>query len=136
MSSQEYKAFSDLSRNERLELLTAWVDGKEIELNNTYFDGKWNTCSNPQWSPYVAYRVKPVALTKPSINWEHVHKDYKWMATDKSGETYVFTEIPTMNGLHGYWDSPQDSPFCGVGALASFVSGTCNWVDSLTERPE
>ena len=46
-------------------------------------DGKW-----PQAIERDAKGVKKV--TKPSINWEHVRDEYKFLAQDASGKAWEF----------------------------------------------
>lgn len=60
----ESTPFGALSREEKLALFTAWIDGAEIEYLS---DGKWSsTCGfSPCWSLSLAYRIKPAPLPDP-----------------------------------------------------------------------
>lgn len=41
---------------ERIKVMQAFVDGKDVEVLNT---DKWELVSNPSWSPNTKYRIKP-----------------------------------------------------------------------------
>lgn len=118
---------------EKIEVMQACLEGKEIELMPPG-DVTWITYDqdgDPEFNWHINdYRVKEVPLTKPSINWDHVHPDFKWMATDKCGETYLFVSEPTID--ISLWDGPQ---WVCASNWTSFVPGTCDWKDSLVERP-
>ena len=80
--------------------------------------------------PYPIEVVKKV--TKPSIDWEHVRKDFKFLAQDIDGNAYLYSERPVL-GLNG-WQTTQGD--CAEAEqFASYVPGTCDWKDSLVERP-
>lgn len=79
------------------------------------------------------YNIYEEPKTKPSIDWPHVHPDFNYLATEDTGDTYLYEMIPSACD-DGYW---------GVGGLcalaishASFKPGTCDWKDSLVERPK
>lgn len=79
MCDKEYKTFGELSKAEKLELMEAWIDGKQIQVL-TDSSGWLNTNTDwSRWYPRYKYRIKPIPLTKPSINWEHVSKEYNWL---------------------------------------------------------
>lgn len=92
------------------------------------------------------YRIYEEPKTKPSINWEHVHKDYKYMATDITGETWLYKEHPTFNEYCNEYCKEWTCAYNAIGAhndicayagaYASFVKGTCKADESLVERPE
>jgi hypothetical protein len=110
----------------------AWVDGAEIEGRNliaTYgVLNEWGIVIRPTWEADWEYRI---ALTKPSINWEHVAPEYVALATDKSGSSYIFRRIPEATDKE--WKSGY--PWTGAEVFQSFVKGTCDWKDSLVIRP-
>ena len=73
-------------------------------------------------------------VTKPSINWSHVKGDYKWLSVDKDGSAYVYEDEPERSESD-YWLSLNAS-LTEVNGLASYTPGTCDWQDSLIERPK
>ena len=77
--------------------------------------------------------VQDESATKPSINWEHVKSEYKWLSVDKDGSAYVYKDEPERNGSD-HWYSHNGS-FKEVKGLASYTPGTCDWKDSLVKRP-
>ena len=95
--------------------------------------GQWVSVIYPSWLANVCYRVKPQPLTKPSIDWSHVADKYKWLASDEDGTPYVYANKPYIN-IYGW--SIDGDVFTEVTAFKSFKPGTCDWKDSLIERPE
>jgi hypothetical protein len=54
------KTFGKMTREEKIALLTAWVDGREIE-SYSGSSGVWVFSRNPSWYSDCMYRVKPAA---------------------------------------------------------------------------
>lgn len=110
-----------------IETMQAFVEGKQIEVD---YSGEWREVVDPLWNWFDAeYRVMEI---KPSINWDHVSPEWKWMATDKAGHTYLFNDLPPQ-GKTGWW-GPRIN--CTIASsFASFNPGNCDWKDSLVERP-
>ena len=113
-------------------VMLAAAEGKPIEFRSGV-GGEWHFLrhSSPlalcwNWYEYE-YRI---AVTKPSINWEHVHPDYKWMATDQNGRTFLYKSEPYIS--RHLWVSEFHTP---AASYASFIAGTCDWQDSLVVRP-
>jgi len=118
-----------------IEVMQAYVDGKPIEV--TLPDGHWGEAESlPFWDWIMRdYRIAP--LTKPSINWDHVAPEYKWMATDKDGFTWLFSDCPYCGTV--CWNLKIDalsSTQHRVNSFSSFVPGTCDWKYSLVRRGE
>lgn len=123
------KTFGELSREEKLALFEAWLDGKAIQY---YLHSRWNDLDRrvgPSWSFSSNYRVKP---SKPSINWDHVAPEWKYMATDRDGLSFLFKSKPKITGSCD-WD--DDHPCIITDFFSSFKPGNCDWEDSLVCRP-
>lgn len=105
--------FSD--GNER----TYSTDGKSVKSNEP-----------PSLYPYPVEIVKKVV--KPSINWEHVRGEYKFLAQDANGNAWLYWEKPEPGEDH--WFATQGT-WCEADSHVSYVSGICDWKDSLIERP-
>ena len=110
----------------------AWVDGAEVEYK-TSLSVTWRVANTPDWYEQHEYRIH---LTKPSINWSHVHPQYTHMATDKDGRTWLYHNHPPCGESH--WVDPCDLnfPVSKAETFASFKAGTCDWKDSLVARPQ
>ena len=97
------------------------------------FDGKYMQLYDTQQTlfPYPVEIVKK--LVKPSINWEHVRGEYKFLAQDSTGVAWLYSEEPTLG--EDFWDVSM-----GLFALAdthtSYTPGTSDWKDSLVARPK
>jgi hypothetical protein len=125
---------------DKIKVMQAALEGKQIEFKRNMgitwitYDGE----AELEFSWHLNdYRVKDaVPLTKPSINWDHVHPDFKWIATDKDGQTYLFSECPYYRDDIDYWTHRKDSRCIDASCWSSYVPGTCDWKDSLVKRPE
>ena len=110
----------------------AWVDGARVEgraLKGTCpTHEEWAICWNPSWHKDWEYRI---ALTKPSIDWEHVAPEYVALATDSDGNSFIYTRIPEATA--NTWTAACSCK--SAEAFQSFVKGTCDWKDSLVVRP-
>ena len=82
--------------------------------------------------------------TKPSINWDHVARQFKWLAVDRDGMARVFTDEPSYsagpNGCGvcaGHWhtNSIHNSEQERAVHFASLKAGTCGWKESKVSRP-
>ena len=95
------------------------TDGKEHE-NHTI----------PTIYPYPVEVIKKMA--KPTVNWDHVHSRYNYLAQDKEGTCWVYENIPIPREVE--WVSGRGG-CTPADCLQSLVPGTCSWEDSLVERP-
>ena len=93
-------------------------------------DGKYHETSNVTLFPYPVEIVK-ATIIKPSIDWNHVSEDFKYLAMDEDGECYLYTDKPRQ----GEWQWTTNLPCTPAFHFASFTPGTCDWRGSLVERP-
>ena len=105
------------NRNDDENVITYTVDGKyHVEGNVTLF-------------PYPIEVIKSV--TKPSIDWSHVSPEYNYLAQDEDGQGYLCGKNPHRMNTAWYMEAPHIQ----ATAFTSYVPGTCDWKDSLVERP-
>jgi len=114
----------------------AWVDGAKVEVR--YLKGtlptpeEWAICWKPSWhEDDWEYRI---ALTKPSINWEHVAPEYVALAMDENGRCALYKSMPTVREGDSVWQA-ADMLHRYADTFASLEKGTCDWKDSLVLRP-
>lgn len=95
-------------------------------------DGKYiSDHANHSLYPYPVEIIKKV--TKPSINWEHVRGEYKFLAQDEDGDAWLYCEKPEL--VEDEWAVAQGG--CATTySHSSFTPGTSDWKDSLVTRPE
>ena len=108
-----------------------FTNGKE----STYtIDGKFREeDENPSLYPHPVEITKK--FTKPSINWEHVDNQFNYLAEDPDGTVYLYEKKPyTAQDVWGVSDS--SSEVVEAFMFASYVKGTCDWRDSLIQRPK
>lgn len=129
--TQITSAFGLLDDEVQNKLCSAHTNHAQIQLYND--EGKWVNCW-PAWLKDRTYRVQPAPKTKPSINWDHVHPDYKWLARDEDGEATLFAAKPNIDSVEYFWWAERTC-YLGADVFASFNPGTCDWADSLVERP-
>ena len=124
------KTFGELTKSEKMAIFEAYLDGAPIE-RFTIRSKEWIYTLDPAWRRDDCYRVQP---THPTINWYQVAPEYKWLAMDKSGVCYLYRTTP-------YIPHSAQTTWLPVGqrvradVLLSFKPGTCDWKDSLVERP-
>lgn len=120
---------------EQIEVMNAFLEGKEIEFNDEDLGARWLTCSYPiwNWADFV-YRVKGIPDV---IDWNHVNPKYNYMARDKNGDVYLYTNKPFTDRGSSCW-CRADSSVVVVQVLDTFVSynrGNLPWEESLVGRP-
>jgi len=131
--SSDAVPFCHLTRDEKLSLMVSWLDGEVIEgMPCGHRLPCWVVLSHPDWREHMAYRVAVVPLTKPSVNWEHVSTEYNWLFYMGDGEAILSNKKPKL--VETFWTGYGSH--VPAYALSSFIVGTCNWKDSLTERPK
>ena len=95
-------------------------------------DGKYHNEGNVTLFPYPVEITK--AITKPSIDWDHVSEEFQYLAMNKEGLHLLFAEEPTRGDVE--WTAPAPYELYILAEhFTSFVPGTCNWKDSLVKRP-
>lgn len=118
---------------EKIKVMQAALEGKPITFISEY--GINCVCNGDKlafdWNNYD-YNVYEEPKTKPSINWEHVSKDFNYMATDENGYTYLYIGEPDMGT--GHWFSYPSGKSAEV--FSSCIPGTCDWKESLVKRPD
>ena len=106
----------------------------EVRFNNERTcvytsDGKYYDDSNIVLFPYPIEITK--AVTKPSIDWSHVGEYFQYLAMDSGGNGYLCGKNPHYDNT--IW--LMEAPYIPATAFTSYVPGTCDWKDSLVERP-
>ena len=82
---------------ERIKVMQAYVDGKDVEVLNT---DKWELVSNPSWSPNTKYRIKPKSAYRPfesakeCIEEMKKHEQFGWV---KDADDEVYDNILFVN---------------------------------------
>ena len=94
-------------------------------------DGKYHNDGNVTLFPYPVEITK--AAVKPSIDWNHVSEDFKYLAMDADGECYIYSDKPSRGEWQWQWVSSLRLTV--ADHFASFTPGTCDWKDSLVKRP-
>ena len=94
-------------------------------------DGKYCAGGNVVLFPYPIEITK--AISKPSIDWNHVNENFRYLMMDERGQHWLTTNRPTIPATPERW-------VCGgvaqsAGQFASLIAGTCDWKDSLVKRP-
>ena len=72
-------------------------------------------------------------IVKPSINWDNVHSKFNYLAQDADGSAWLYAEKPQINHS-SHWSAVLGGP-AKADSHASYDPGTCDWKDSLVERP-
>jgi len=126
---------------EKIAVMQAYLDGKPVELKLRGWVGE--NCKYKQFSPssdtprwdWATFDYR-IAVTKPSINWDHVAKEFVCMMYS-SGNWILTDVLPfTMTGGYPVWAPMSQPKYQLANAFSSFVPGTCAPEDSLVERPK
>ena len=87
---------------ERIKVMQAFVDGKDVEVLNT---DKWELVSNPSWSPNTKYRIKPEPKYRPFKDADECleemkkHEPLGWLKMKSNDGDKVFVFV---RGIHKY----------------------------------
>ena len=125
--SKQTKPFGELSRDEKLALMTAWVDGKTIQVL-TWPNETWEDITRIHWDSEASYRIKPD--TPDYIDWSHVSPEYKWMARDRNSTVLLHERKPKNSG--SFWI--RGGATVPARIFTSYKQGTVDWKDSLVKR--
>lgn len=98
---------------ERIKVMQAFVDGKDVEVLNT---DNWELVSNPSWSPNTKYRIKPESSYRPFDNAKECieemkkHEPFGWVKSKPDVGDYCSPIIDIRYGsafnfikLRGSW---------------------------------
>lgn len=119
--------FGLLSEEEQ-KALKKWKGDLEVYCS----DGNWSKIHNLIWHYNSTYRAKPLPIIKPSINWDHVSKEYNWLAVDGDGTAFLHKNKPYL--AERRW-THNISGAAGVRTFSSYSRGNAPWQDSLVQRP-
>lgn len=124
------KPFGQLSRGEKLKLLTAWVDGEGIEYKSDSSEN-WVLCIiDPLWNANHSYRIAPKKIELP---WHLILPQYKWAAMDEDGSWYAFMGKPEVDA--DYLDKWVNKTLNYAQLILIIDHQGLDWKDTLTKRP-
>lgn len=118
---------------EKIAIMQAFVDGKEIEFKTKNREVSWSISYDPKWDWIdFDYRIKPEPPPTPmNIPWEFIKPEYKWAAKDENGNICLYTERPRIDG--NMWRGWFPTQLYNKAFIID--PGTVRWKDSLQERP-
>lgn len=120
---------------EKIEVMQAFERGEKIEVRGIM--SEWEVFSknaSPVWDwRGNDYRVYVEPEVPDSIDWSHVHPDYKFMARDKDGDTSILTEEPEVK-ISGW--CVDGGNMTDATTFTSLKIGNLPWNKSLIKRPE
>ena len=88
---------------ERIDLMQAYVDGKQIQFFNV-LGGKWEDTIDPKWSHVNRYRIKPKPNCRPFKNteecWKEMqkHRPFGWIKDKADGHYSMVTTVDAAAG--------------------------------------
>ncbi len=129
--SNHSSRFGDLSKEDKLALFEAWLEGSQIQI---YVADEWFDVLKPVWCHDYVHRIKP---DEPdSIDWSQVNPKWKYMARDGDGEVVLYTIEPKFDEDCQYWNVCLCSGSQDItDIVSSYVQGTVHPRDSLVKRP-
>ena len=96
--------------------------------------GEWKRGAYLPSPDVLTLRKKPVPLTKPDIPWGAIKDEFKWAARDRSGAIWLYEQEPKPRSVVGEWGGSGRTTL--LGSAVRMDPGTCDWKDSLVERPK
>lgn len=115
---------------EHWDMMEAYKDGENIEVQAPTLDDYWIYTRTPNWLKGRKYRIAKTQMTVP---WDILISDIQWVFKDNQGKVYGSIEKPLMDNLEYSADYRMVIP---IWLLKGFNAGTCNWSDSLIQRPQ
>ena len=102
----------------------------------TYTSGgyMYSNCVNQSLFQHPVKIVQDESATKPSINWEHVSSEFNYLAEDADGGVLLYEDKPFT--ATETWTVDNGELAEAHTMFASYTKGTCNWKESLIERPK
>lgn len=88
---------------DRIDLMQAYVDGKQIQYFNR-LEGKWEDTTDPRWSHGSSYRIKPEPNYRPFKNaeefWQEMkkHRPFGWIKNKNDGHYAMVTTVDAATG--------------------------------------
>lgn len=129
MSMSEYKTFGELSKEEKLELIEAYLNGEVIEFRRAHWELKDRYNGDLKFYTDNVYRIAP---RQDEINWDHVN-NLNFMARGADGKAHLYEREPDFYPGE-YWMS--SGVVVGADNFSSYKRGTTEAKDSLVRRPE
>ena len=120
------------------EVMMAYADGALIQV---YVEGLASWISHTSEEPLewdwtkTKYRVAPT--TPDTIDWSHVAPEYKWMVRQNpsfSPRAFLCKGEPDLHENVDCYMIKVEHVY--ADAFASYQRGTCDWRESLVQRPE
>ena len=116
---------------ERIALMQAYVDGKQIQYFNR-LEGKWEDTTDPRWSQGSSYRVKP------ELNYRHFrdteecwqemqkHHPFGWIKDKEDGHYAMVTTVDAFYDDKNYIKISGDHnwSFAETMNVYTFADGT------------
>ena len=96
-------------------------------------DGRPHVKADVCLFPYPVKVVRDDEHRKPSIDWEHVSSKFNYLAEDADGGVFLYEDKPFTDTEAWTVDYGE---LAEAHMLASYTKGTCNWKESLIERPK
>ena len=84
--------------HDRIALMQAYVDGKQIQYFNR-LEGKWEDTTDPRWSQGSSYRIKQEPNYRPFKNaeecWQEMrkHQPFGWIKDKNDGHYSIITKV-------------------------------------------
>jgi hypothetical protein len=127
--------FKDMTREEKLMLCEAAIDGEKIELCT--ISGEWVGSGQGRgevvFVETVAYRVATPALVATEWPWEHITDWVNFIAHDGDGSRWVgYLKEPRFS-TNGWRCNGFSAP---IGEVKPIVEGNMPWAQSLCARPQ
>lgn len=135
--------FGNLSKEDKLKFVEALLGGEYVSVC-AIDPSEITDASSHKLVGVVFQDMFYYMITKktPTINWDMIKKEFKYLAIDEDGDVYLYEEEPLAEIPIGSWEAPSRSScerLIEQPELMSdefFTKGEVAWYDSLIVRPE
>ncbi|QRE00575.1 hypothetical protein [Burkholderia phage BCSR129] len=132
--SKVYKNYGygvNMSKQDMLDIVAAMADGAVVETNDATVN-PWQPV-DPDHFQFVKTLKYRVSWDQPSIDWNQVAPEYKYVARNSDGSAWAFPAKPNWSERLQAW-TPTTTNVANARIFTSFVPGNCAASDSLIIR--
>lgn len=134
--------FDNLSKEDKLKFVEAFLDGEYVSVSTVNPNEKPTIDSRLIGANFHNIYYYKIVKKTPTINWDMIKKEFKYLAIDENGDIFLFEEEPTADFPIGSWEVP-DISICEKLIVQPelmsdefFTKGEVAWYDSLIVRPK
>lgn len=134
--------FGDLEKEAKLYLVEAFLDGEQVIVSTVNPNENLITSSRLIGANFQNMYYYKIIKKIPTINWDMIKKEFKYLAIDEDGGIYLYQKEPVADHSDGTWEVSDYSLSMVLVVEPElmteefFTRGDVEWYNSLIVRPE